>query len=329
MALQQVVTVAARGSVLAIVAAVLALAACDPFGLPATKALEDGAAGMLGPNGSFELAGGYTADGSHWDVDLMVGGPHARRVAVTKGGETLEAILVGTDTYYRGRQFLEKQLSGNPLGGSLAQAAGNAWWKGAPGQAPAFPDFTDGATFRATFLGSAVTQRNDHPSVGGAIELSGARADVYVSSVPPYPLVRVDLKKGVAIDGVTDAVLQYKNAGVDFHIAAPTDLIDFGNQSTLPPIYTVVSVDTSNCTSPCVVSATLKNLGGTAAAQKPAQVDFVMRAAGSTGATLGSCTAVVQKDVGYNSTTTVSCTIGAQAQNGAEVTATPVNSSRT
>ena len=328
MALQPIVTVAARGSVLAMVAAFLALAACDPFGLPATKALEDGAAAMLAPNASFELAGGYTADGSHWDVDLSVGGPHVRRVTVTKSGDTLEAILVGSDAYYRGQQFLEKQLGGNPLGPSLAQAAGNAWWKGTPGQAPVWPDFTDGATFRATFLGSAVTQRNDHPSVAGAIELSGARADVYISSTPPYPLLRVELKKGVSVDGVTDAVLDYKNAGGNFHIAAPSDLIDFGNQSTLPPIYTVVSVDSSRCTSPCVVSATLKNLGGNAPAQSPAQVDFVMRAAGSTGATLGSCAAVVQTDVAYNSTTTVSCTIDAPAQNGAEITATPVNSSR-
>lgn len=328
MALQHLVNVAARGSVLlAIVGALLALAACDPFGLPATKALEDGAAGMLGPNGTFEVAGGYTADGSHWDVDLTVSGPQARHVAVTKGGETLEAIIVGHDAYYRGRQFLEKQLSGNPLGASLAQAAGNAWWKGTPGQAPTFPDFTDGVSFRATFLGSAVTQRNDHPPVQGTIELSGARADVYISSIAPYPLVRVELKKGVAVDGVTDAVLQYR--GSNAPVTAPTDLIDFGNQSTLPPIYTVVSVDTTRCTSPCVVSATLKNLGGTAPALKPAQVDFVMLSPVSSSVRLGSCVAPVQRDVGYNSTTTVSCTIGAQAENGAEILATPENSGRT
>jgi hypothetical protein len=326
MALQLYVTVATRGSVLAIVAAALALAACDPFGLPATRALEDGAARMLGPNGAFELSGGYTADGGTWQMDLTVDGSHGRHVAVTKGAETLEAIVIGHDAYYRGRQFLEKQVSGNPLGASLAQAAGNAWWKGSPGQAPTFPDFTDGATFRATFLGSAATTRNDHPSIPGAVELSGARADVYISSAPPYPLVRVDLKKGVAVDGVTDAILQYRSSTT--HVAAPTDLIDFGNLTTLPPIYTVVSVDTTRCTSPCTVSATLKNLGGTAPAQKPAQVEFVMRSAGSTGATLGSCVAVVQADVGYNSTTTVSCTIDAQAQNGAEITATPQNSSR-
>ena len=326
MALQDMVTVTVHGSVVALLAVVLALAACDPFGLPATRALEAGAAGMLGPNGSFEVAGGYTAGGGHWDLDLTVGGAHARHVLVTKRGETLEAIIVGSDAYYRGRQFLEKQLSGNPLGASLAQAAGNAWWKGTPSQAPTFPDFTDGATFRATFLGSAVTERNDHPSVPGAIELSGARADVYISSAPPYPLVRLELKKGVAVDGVTDAVFEYRPSNVD--IAAPTDLIDFGNQSTLPPIYTVVSVDTTKCTSPCTVSATLKTLGGTAPAQKPAQVDFVIRSAGSTSATLGSCVAVVQQNVGFNSTTTVSCTIDAQAQNGAEITATPENSSR-
>ena len=321
------VTVVRRVSVLAIVVAMVAVAACDPFGLPSTKALQDGAAGMLGPNGRFEVTGTYTAAFGRWGLDLTVGGPHARHLSVTRGEETLEAIILGSDAYYRGRQLLETQLSGNPLGASLAQAAGNAWWKGTPGQAPSLPDFTDGASFRATFLGSAVTQRKDHPSVPGTVELSGARADVYISSTPPYPLVRLELKKGVAIDGVYDAALEYRPSNAD--VVAPTDLIDFGNQSTLPPIYTVVSVDTTRCTTPCTVSATLRNLGGTAPALKPAQVDFVMLSPTSSSTRLGSCMAVVQRDVGYNSTTTVSCTIEGQAQNGAEITATPENSGRT
>jgi hypothetical protein len=41
---------------------------------------------------------------------------------------------------------------------------------------------------------------------------------------------------------------------------------------------------------------------------------------------LGSCQAQVQPDVGYNATTTVSCTIdGVQAQNAAVVTASATN----
>lgn len=282
---------------------------------------------MLGPGKSFEMSGPYGAGLSRLDIDLKVGAGGARHVTVTSV-DTVEAITIGPDAYYRGEQFLARQLSGNPLGSSLARAAGNAWWKATPGQTPTLPDFTDGATFRATFLGSAVTQRNDNPGLLGAIELSGARADVYVGSTAPYPLLRVALKKGVVVDGVADAVFAYSNAGADFHIAAPTDLIDFGNQSTLPPIYTVVSVDTSKCGSPCVVSATVKNLGGNAPAQQPSSVVFAMTGAVVSSVRLGGCVAVIQPDVGYNSTTTVSCTIDTAAQNAAYVTATPQNSSR-
>lgn len=320
---------AARGSVLAIVSAILALAACDPFGLPATRALEDGAAGMISQGNSFEMTGQYSAGANRWDIRLQVGADRARHLSVSTNGKTLEAISVGSDTYYRGEQFLAAQLSGNPLGTSLARAAGNAWWKGAPGQAPSLPDFTDGPTFRSTFLGSAATERTDDPpGFPRAVQLSGSRADVYIGTAPPYRLLRVALKKGVVVDGISDAVLDYGRAGTDFHIVTPTDLIDFSNLSTLPPIYTVLSVDTSRCGSPCVVSATVKNLGGTARAQKPSQVEFRMGSAVASSVRLGGCVASIQPDVGYNSTTTVSCTIDAPAQNAAWITATPENSSR-
>ena len=43
------------------------------------------------------------------------------------------------------------------------------------------------------------------------------------------------------------------------------------------------------------------------------------------GPPIGSCTAKIQPDVGFNSTTTVSCTITGQATNAAVVTATADN----
>lgn len=317
----------ARSSALAIVVAMLAVAACDPFGLPATRSLENGVAGMLAPGSTFEMKGGYTAGGTTWQIDLKVAGAKTRYVKVTSGQESLEAITVGADAYYRGQKFLADRLAGNPNGASLARAAGNAWWKGSPGQAPALPDFTDGTTFRSTFLGSAVASRNDHPDLGGTVELSGERAGVYIDTAPPYELRRVQLQKGVVVDGISDATMDYSNAGQDFHIAAPIDLIDFSNQSTLPPIYTVISVDTSRCTSPCVVAATLKNLGGSSGARARSSVTFTMSDP-ATGRTLGSCNVTVQPDVGYNATTTVSCTIQAQATNAAVVTAVADNPGR-
>lgn len=317
---------AARGSVLAILALVVALAACDPFGLPATRALEGGAADMLSLARSYEITGDYSAATGQWSIDMQYARPDRRHVVVNPQSVKVEAIIIGKDGYFRGKQFLVKRLGDNPLAPGLAAAAGNAWWKDAIALAPSLPDFTDGALFRSTFLGSAVTQRTDHQSVDGvdAVELSGARADVYIASTPPLHLLRVHLKPRVEVDGLIGADLTYSNVDKDFGIAAPRDVIDFANLSTLPPIYTVLSVDTSGCGSPCVVSARIKNLGGLTGAKGPSTIGFTMRAPGSA-TPVGSCSVRVQPDVGYNSTTTVSCTISAQPVNAAIVTATADN----
>jgi hypothetical protein len=313
-------------TLLVLAAAFLAGAACDPFGLPATRALENGTETMLSSAKSFEVAGDYSVSGEQWTIDLQVARPDARHVIVTSSGDTVEAVIVGRDAYYRGHQFLVKHMAGNPLGPTLARAAGSAWWKDTAALVPGLPELTDGAAFRSTFLGSAITQRTDHQAVGGveAVELSGTRADVFIASSPPYHVLRVHLKKGVTIDGIVDADLRYSNVDRDFHIAAPTDVIDFGNLSSLPPIYTVVSVDTSGCGTPCVVSAKVKNLGGTIGAKAPSTITFAMRDAAS-GQALGSCQAMVQPDVGYNATASVSCTLAAQATNAAVITATADN----
>jgi hypothetical protein len=317
-------------------AAVLAAAmsACEqPFGLglPAEPALERGAANTLGPSGSFEMSGAYTTLNSRWQVDLKVARPAAEHVTVTSSAGSVEAVIIGGTGYFRGHDFLARHMGTDPPSQSVVNAAGNAWWKGAVGLAPQLPDLTDGATFRATFLGSAAVKRTDHVEADGvpSVELSGQRADVFIAASPPYHLVRVVLRPGVAIDGVTDADLHYSNAGRDFGIVAPNDVLDFSNLSTLPPIYTVTAVDTSGCVdaSQCLVSAQLKNLGGLTGAKAPSTVRFEMRDA-ATNQLLGSCTAVVLTDVGYNSTTTVSCTLSGQATNAANVTATVTNPGR-
>jgi hypothetical protein len=71
----------------------------------------------------------------------------------------------------------------------------------------------------------------------------------------------------------------------------------------------VMSVDTTGCASPCSVSALLKNLGGLSLAQAPSSITFTMTDP-ATDRVVGSCQAQVRPDVGYNSTTTVGCTIG-------------------
>jgi hypothetical protein len=194
------------------------------------------------------------------------------------------------------------------------------------------PDLTDGAAFRSTFLGTAVTSRKDNVVVDGtdAVNLSGPRADVFIAAKSPHQLLRVRLKDGASVDGVSGADFQYSNFGKDFQIAKPTDVIDFSNLSTLPPIYTVVSVDTSHCSATCVVSAVVKNLGGKLGAQAPSTITFTMTDS-ATKQSVGTCQTEVKPDVGYNATKTVSCTISTvsgQQANAAIVTATPTNPGR-
>lgn len=311
------------------------MAACDPtFGLdqPATRALESGASQALSAARSFEITGSYTDSSTRWSIDMQITRPLTERVVVSDGSQKVEAIVLGTDAYFRGQTFLAKHMGADPLSANLVRAAGNSWWKGSAGFVPRLADLTDGATFRATFLGSAVTSRTDHVSVGGidAVDLAGPRAEVFIAAAPPHQLLRVHMRNGVTIDQVGDGDLRYTNYDRDFHINAPTDVIDFSNLSTLPPIYTVVSVDASACGSPCTVSALLKNLGGMTGAVAPSTVTFTMTNA-ATREAIGSCRAPVQPDVGYNASTTVSCTIGGlsgQQENAAIVAATADNPGR-
>jgi hypothetical protein len=92
----------------------------------------------------------------------------------------------------------------------------------------------------------------------------------------------------------------------------------------------VLSVDASGCQSPCVVSAVLKNLGGTAPAAARSTVTFTVTDSVSK-RVLGKCSIQVATDVGYNATTTVTCTfanLDVQQANAATVTAAADNPGR-
>ena len=315
---------------------VATLSACDlPFGLgqPTTRSLENGAAGTLVAATSFEITGSYTEGTDHWSIDLQVSRPSAAHVIASTANVKLEAIVLGNNNaYFRGQQFLSAHMGNDLLSRSFVRAAGNGWWKGSAGQVPQLPDLTDGNLFKSTFLGQAVTQRVDHASVDGqnAIDLSGPRADVFIAADAPFSVLRVRLKHGVIVDGIRDGDLRFSNYNRDFKISAPANVIDFSNLTTLPPIYTVVSVDTSGCGSTCAVSALLKNLGGMTGAQAPSTITFTMTDKASR-QVIGSCKVPVVPDVPYNATTTVRCTIdnvSAQHSNAALVTATADNPGR-
>src|SRR5258708_25418543 len=140
--------------------------------------------------------------------------------------------------------------------------------------------------------------------------MSSPRADVFISAGAPYQVLRVHTLKGAVIDGIAEADLRFSNFNKDFQIKAPADVIDFSNLSTLPPVYTVVSVDTSACASPCVLSARLKNIGGMSGARSPSVVTITV-AEPATRKVAGSCKAHVVPDVRYNSTTNVRPTVSA------------------
>lgn len=336
------------------VAALAVTAACDlPFGVgtPTTRSLESGVEASLNSSSGFEITGFYTQvqqappapfvsgaritppqSGSRWSIDLQLSRPSgSQHMLLSTTGVKLEAIVMPSLAFFRGQAFLAQFLGGDPQSSQLAKAAGNAWWTGPNTLVPRLPDLTGGTAFRAAFLGSAVRSRADHLSVDGvdAVLLSGPRADVYIASSPPNQLLRVVIHPRVTVDGIGESDLHYINYGKAFSITYPTDVIDFSNLSTLPPIYTVVSVDTTHCTSPCVVSALLKNLGGPTGASAPSTVTFTLTDS-ATGAVAGSCQAIVTPDVGYNATTSVSCTIALSGAppNAATVTATPSNPGR-
>jgi hypothetical protein len=308
------------------------MAACDlPFGLglPTIQVLNSGAGDSLDAARSFRIAGTYIEASASWKIDLQLVRPSAERMLLSSNNVSLEAVITDRGSYFRGRQFLAANLGSDPASQSLVQAAGDAWWTGLAAPGPVFPDFTKGGAFKAAFLGTAVTSRTDHVLVGGvpAVELSGPRGDVYLGEAPPYHVLRVNMRPGAVVDGISGADFIYSDYGRDFAIAAPSGALDFADQSTLPPIYTVVSVDTSVCGTTCVVGATLKNLGGKSPARAPSTVAFTMTDP-QTSSALGTCKATVQPDVGHSATTTVSCAIGGVSgadHNAAVVTAAADN----
>jgi hypothetical protein len=312
-------------------AVVLLASACElplGLGLPTTRELENGALATLASARSLEIAGSYVESGDPWVIDLQIARSGAQHVVASRRGISVEAILIGKDGYFRSQELLAQQLNGDPASRSLAKAAGNGWWKGSAAPAPSLSDFTDSARVKATFINADLVTRRDHVAESGSdtAELSGPRADVYIKEAAPHELVRLQVLPGTTVDGITRADLHFSHYGADFNIVPPPSIINFADLSTLPPNYTVLSVDTSDCGSPpCVVRAVVKNLGGRTGAKAPSTIAFDMTDLAS-GAITGSCTATIAPDVDYNATTTVSCGISSGVDFGAaKVTATPTN----
>jgi hypothetical protein len=315
-----------------VVLAMLSLSACElpwSLGLATTRELERGAVAAVASARSLELAGLYVESGERWTIDLQVSRPNSRHVVVENNGVRLEAIVIDGTAYFRSPELLAQQTAAGRISQGTGSAIGNGWWIGSFSKPPDLVDFTDGPKLRATFVNEGLVARHDHVAVAGidTAELSGPLADVYIRESAPHQLVRVRMRSSTAVDGVTKADLVFSHYGADFNIAAPANVVDFQDINSLPPSYTVLSVDGSGCGSPCRVQATLKNLGGRSGAKGPSTVAFTMADLAS-GKVIGNCTGTVAPDVDFNGTTTVSCTIDEAANtqfSGAKVTATPTN----
>src|SRR5258706_1838665 len=193
-----------------------------PLGLgqPSTRALENGAADSLAAATSFEITGTYSESGHDWTIDMQVVRSGPVHLVASHVGVKLEAIVfvdatgqIATNSFFRGNEFLSEHLGTDPASRNLVKAAGNAWWKGSGTLVPRLPDLTDGAAFRTTFLGTAVTQRKDNVVVDGAdaVNLSGDRADVFIAASAPHQLLHLRMKNGATVDGVRGADFQYTN----------------------------------------------------------------------------------------------------------------------
>src|SRR5258708_5152038 len=212
-------------------AALVALAACDlPFGLglPTVRELNSGAGDSLDAARSFRISGSYAELSTAWTVDLELVRPKTEHVLLSSKDANLEAIITDHGPYFRGRQFLASNLGSDPYSQSLVQAAGDSWWTGLATLAPQLPDFTNGGGFRATFLGTAVTSRTDHVSVGGApaVELTGPRADVFLDEAPPPPWLTLNIHPSPSYSHVSNANFTYTAFGCDFGVAPPCHALD-------------------------------------------------------------------------------------------------------
>jgi hypothetical protein len=316
------------------VVAVLSLAACEvPLGLDqaSTPELENGAIAAVASARSLEIAGPYTESGEPWKIDLQVSRPSSKRMVLESKSFRLEAIVIGGTAYFRSPELMAARLAAGQTTPGAAVAVGQGWWRGAmaAGPPPALADFTDSSKLKTTFLNSALVARHDHVAMAGAdtAELSGPLADVYIREAAPHDLIRLHMKSSTTVDGIAKADFLFSHYGADFGIVAPAEVVDFADLSTLPPNYTVLSVDGSGCGSPCQVNASVKNLGGRTGAKARSTVTFEMTEVLS-GKVLGKCTGTIAPDVDFNVTTTVSCIIDGVVSvpaGGAKVTATPTN----
>jgi hypothetical protein len=296
---------------------VLASGCAIPFvgpSLPSTADLVNGAATNFSSASSVEVTGAFNQSGYQYTIDMQVVPPSTVHLTMQENNIQLEAVQLNGKLFFRGADFLAKQVRTDPAGQRLAKAIGAGWFSSKATNLIDMSSFTDAAKVKANFLNTMAVKRQDTLGSDGVktAELTGPGYTLNITEVKPYRLVSLRIARVASTPEFTDAELAFTNYNKDFGITAPTTVFDLDDHSTWPPLYFRVSMSPAGCNDPCTLSAVFQNDGGTAGAPAPSTVLFTL-ANQAGGGLFGSCTTTIRPDVPNGAQVTQSCGISSPA----------------
>jgi hypothetical protein len=304
-------------AVVAIGAAGLLAAACNlPFLVPSlasTTQLINGASDSFGKASGFELTGIFQDTTSSYTMDVQYTAPATAHIAMTLNGLQVEVIQTDGRVYYRGQDFAASQVGSNAGAQKVVRAIGDRWFTTKSATPLDMSGFTDASKVKANFLQNFTVARKDNVSSSGLMtaELSADNYILNITEASPHRLVYLRTPPGKSVDNFTNLKFAITNYDKNFGTAAPTNVFDVDDQSTWPPLYTVVSVENSGCSDPCMLSAVLRNDGGLTGASAPSTVTFSLLDSGNN--SLGSCKVTISPDIANGKQVTESCSISSSA----------------
>ena len=288
------------------------------IGQASTSDLINGAGTELAHATGLEVSGAFSKDSEDFSVDIQLNPPHSAHITAGKSASTqtsvnYEAVQIDGKDYYRSLDLARSATVDTPQAKLVARMLENRWftYKGTPFDLGIFASAAD---IKANFLTDLRVSRKDDVDAGGQNTAQLATGDyvVNITEASPHRLVFVQTVAGKTVQGMSQAHIAIKSYNKDFAIQAPTKVIDLDDPTTWPPLYTIVSVENSQCGSPCTLSAQVKNLGGLEGASAPSSVTFELTNTANH-SVLGSCTVTIQHDIAHNQTATERCTISSSA----------------
>ena len=304
-------------------AAALMIAACGlPFGLgrASTSQLENGAADNLAKAKSFEAKGTFSESGTSYKFDTEYVAPSTEDVKVTQGNLDYEILQLSGKVYVKGSQYLASVIGNSPEDQSIVKVVADRWYTTKDITPIDTSSITDANKVKANFLTTIADKRSDDVNIDGqqTAELTLSDSIVNITENSPYRLVRLRSVKGKTVNGVSDFDMTFSNYDKDFGIQQPTNVFDFDDPTTWPPLYKVDSVSqktvpgTSSCDDPCVLSAVMENLGGVNGASSPSTVTFSLTS-DTDNSSLGTCKVTIQPNHPHGQQFNVSCSIQSSA----------------